>query len=68
LPGVDFGSSASSHLHADGDLDVGAVLRDRVFFLKKLTVLAHLARIGLGEVGLLFLDTHDIVLGKSGAG
>jgi predicted nucleotidyltransferase len=65
-PGVKavyvFGSSAADRTHADSDLDLAVVPRHHQVRAKKLDMLADLARVGLSDVDLVFLDTDDIVL------
>jgi predicted nucleotidyltransferase len=57
-----FGSSASGRMHAESDLDLALVLRDRQVAPSKLDILAELARAGFDNVDLVFLNTDDIVL------
>jgi predicted nucleotidyltransferase len=57
-----FGSSASGRRHAESDLDLAIVPRHPRLHARKLDLLADLARIGLRDVDLVFLDTDDIVL------
>jgi predicted nucleotidyltransferase len=57
-----FGSSASGKSHAESDLDLAIVPADNTLREKKLDILTDLARAGLCNVDLIFLDTNDIVL------
>jgi predicted nucleotidyltransferase len=57
-----FGSSAFGRRHAESDLDLAIVPRHPRLRARKLDMLADLARIGLCDVNLVFLDTDDIVL------
>jgi predicted nucleotidyltransferase len=57
-----FGSRASGKTHADSDLDLAIVPRDRAVRAKRLDLLTDLVGSGFCDVDLLFLDTDDIVL------
>jgi predicted nucleotidyltransferase len=57
-----FGSSASGQRHAESDLDLAIVPRHPQVHSRKLDILTDLARVGLEDVDLVFLDTDDIVL------
>jgi predicted nucleotidyltransferase len=65
-PGIQavyvFGSSAARRTRADSDLDLAIVPRHPQVRAKKLDILADLARVGISDFDLVFLDTDDIVL------
>ncbi|MHC1745516.1 MAG: nucleotidyltransferase domain-containing protein [Syntrophobacteraceae bacterium] len=52
----------TGRLHDESDLDLAIVPRDASTRGLKLAILADLAKSGFCEVGLVFLDTTDIVL------
>jgi predicted nucleotidyltransferase len=57
-----FGSTLSGKTHAESDLDLAVVPRDKAIRARKLDLLADLVRAGFENVDLVFLDTTDIVL------
>lgn len=57
-----FGSRASGKSHEGSDLDLAIVPRSTDLRSKRLDILTDLARIGLCNVDLVFLDHPDIVL------
>jgi len=56
-----FGSSASGRTHAESDLDL-AILSSPSLAARKLDILTDLARQGICNVDLIFLERADIVL------
>ena len=57
-----FGSVASGKSHRESDIDLAIVPRGGNLREKKLSILTDLARCGICNVDLVFLDTDDIVL------
>ena len=57
-----FGSHATGRPHLESDLDLAVVPANPAARMRKLDILTDLARSGLCEVSLVFLDTADAVL------
>jgi len=56
-----FGSSALGKEHNESDIDLAIVPRSEKTRERKLSILSDLARNGLDNVDIVFLDTDDIV-------
>lgn len=56
-----FGSSVTGREHDESDVDLAIVPRDQKVREKKLSILTELAREGLDNIDIVFLDTDDIV-------
>jgi predicted nucleotidyltransferase len=57
-----FGSVASGDTHAESDIDLAIVPRNKTLRSKKLDILADLTKNGFNKVDLVFLDIPDIVV------
>jgi len=57
-----FGSRAIGKTHPGSDLDLAVVPEDNRVRSQKLNILTDLARLGIDNIDLVFLDTEDIVL------
>jgi hypothetical protein len=57
-----FGSVASGKIHAESDIDLAIVPRDKTLRSKKLDILADLTKNGFNNIDLVFLDTQDVVI------
>ncbi len=57
-----FGSAAEGRAHAGSDLDLAVVTTDAALREKKLDLLTELAKAGVCDVDLVFLDGRDLVL------
>jgi hypothetical protein len=56
-----FGSSVSGKEHNESDIDLAIVPRNEKVRERKLSILSDLARNGLDNVDIVFLDTDDVV-------
>jgi uncharacterized protein YutE (UPF0331/DUF86 family)/predicted nucleotidyltransferase len=57
-----FGSRATGKTHPGSDLDIAIVPGDNGVRNQKLNILTDLARLGIDNIDLVFLDTEDLVL------
>jgi predicted nucleotidyltransferase len=57
-----FGSRATGKTHLGSDLDLAVVPGNSRIRSQKINILTDLARLGIDNIDLVFLDTEDIVL------